>query len=322
MAIRSTPESIAQRRISLLALVEVTVATGIYWWVAIYFETHLHLFVSIIALPLLLLRSDESNELADQMWLGDLSQTEPQYSKIQVVLFLTLILGLFVAFLCLYLCVIGKYWDVFQLWNLSVAIAVSVLACIHRVTSREGMLLVLFKLPKILEKGGKFRRVVEILAALSLVGWVLGIVLTGLLIRISSTIWNCRSGIERWRDNWYRTMFCEDAFVQPYLIPDLPSKSGLRLGVFKDLVVEAGGMMSLRPTLSLHYFIHVMIYLLWVSALCVGAIFVLATAQLWRWSIKSTCWFYIPAYLLLSICLLYTSPSPRDQRGYRMPSSA
>ena len=24
----------------------------------------------------------------------------------------------------------------------------------------------------------------------------------------------------------------------------------------------------------------------------------------------------------LDICLLYTSPSPRDQRGYRMPSSA
>ena len=25
---------------------------------------------------------------------------------------------------------------------------------------------------------------------------------------------------------------------------------------------------------------------------------------------------------LFHICLLYTSPSPRDQRGYRMPSSA
>ena len=25
---------------------------------------------------------------------------------------------------------------------------------------------------------------------------------------------------------------------------------------------------------------------------------------------------------LLNNCLLYTSPSPRDQRGYRMPSSA
>ena len=27
-------------------------------------------------------------------------------------------------------------------------------------------------------------------------------------------------------------------------------------------------------------------------------------------------------FLLISICLLYTSPSPRDQRGSRMPSSA
>ena len=30
----------------------------------------------------------------------------------------------------------------------------------------------------------------------------------------------------------------------------------------------------------------------------------------------------IRGYPLLDICLLYTSPSPRDQRGSRMPSSA
>ena len=29
-----------------------------------------------------------------------------------------------------------------------------------------------------------------------------------------------------------------------------------------------------------------------------------------------------PAYDMTDICLLYTSPSPRDQRGSRMPSSA
>ena len=28
------------------------------------------------------------------------------------------------------------------------------------------------------------------------------------------------------------------------------------------------------------------------------------------------------AFVLMQICLLYTSPSPRDQRGSRMPSSA
>ena len=30
----------------------------------------------------------------------------------------------------------------------------------------------------------------------------------------------------------------------------------------------------------------------------------------------------LPIYWLINICLLYTSPSPRDQRGSRMPSSA
>ena len=30
----------------------------------------------------------------------------------------------------------------------------------------------------------------------------------------------------------------------------------------------------------------------------------------------------MPLALLLFVCLLYTSPSPRDQRGSRMPSSA
>ena len=31
---------------------------------------------------------------------------------------------------------------------------------------------------------------------------------------------------------------------------------------------------------------------------------------------------HTPDVLLTDICLLYTSPSPRDQRGSRMPSSA
>ena len=30
----------------------------------------------------------------------------------------------------------------------------------------------------------------------------------------------------------------------------------------------------------------------------------------------------LPAKVMASFCLLYTSPSPRDQRGSRMPSSA
>ena len=33
-------------------------------------------------------------------------------------------------------------------------------------------------------------------------------------------------------------------------------------------------------------------------------------------------WRYIVGDDLFKVCLLYTSPSPRDQRGSRMPSSA
>ena len=31
---------------------------------------------------------------------------------------------------------------------------------------------------------------------------------------------------------------------------------------------------------------------------------------------------FIAGLMLTALCLLYTSPSPRDQRGSRMPSSA
>jgi hypothetical protein len=45
---------------SVLAALEVVVAVGAYWAIAIYFETTTHLWVSICVAPLLLLRSDQS----------------------------------------------------------------------------------------------------------------------------------------------------------------------------------------------------------------------------------------------------------------------
>ena len=36
---------------------------------------------------------------------------------------------------------------------------------------------------------------------------------------------------------------------------------------------------------------------------------------------NNTLW-HVPAGSIVNGCLLYTSPSPRDQRGSRMPSSA
>ena len=48
-----------------------------------------------------------------------------------------------------------------------------------------------------------------------------------------------------------------------------------------------------------------------------------AISQIVTQATGNTIWTYVICGLyMLTICLLYTSPSPRDQRGSRMPSSA
>ena len=68
IVIRSTSNSIQNKNISLLAIVESVLAVVIYWWVAVYFQTHLHLVISVFAAPLLLLRSIRSCEYAKSWW--------------------------------------------------------------------------------------------------------------------------------------------------------------------------------------------------------------------------------------------------------------
>jgi len=58
----STPESRAAGQISVLAIVETIVAVALYWWIAFYLDTHLHLVTSLLVAPLLLLRSERSIE--------------------------------------------------------------------------------------------------------------------------------------------------------------------------------------------------------------------------------------------------------------------
>ena len=57
----STEESFDARQVSVLACIEVVLAIWLYWWVIpVWFDTQLHLLVSVAIAPLLLLRSPES----------------------------------------------------------------------------------------------------------------------------------------------------------------------------------------------------------------------------------------------------------------------
>src|ERR1043166_2827902 len=59
----STQDSVRNGTPSALACFEVFAAVSGYWFIAIYFETFTHLWVSICVAPLLLLRSDQSISL-------------------------------------------------------------------------------------------------------------------------------------------------------------------------------------------------------------------------------------------------------------------
>ncbi len=57
----STEESVERGTISVLACAEVAGGIGLYWWlIPWWFETNLHLLISVLVAPLLLLRSPES----------------------------------------------------------------------------------------------------------------------------------------------------------------------------------------------------------------------------------------------------------------------
>jgi len=60
MRLYSTDESARQGEPSVLAIMETLIAMGATLWIAIYFETLVHIFVSAAVAPLLLLRTDRS----------------------------------------------------------------------------------------------------------------------------------------------------------------------------------------------------------------------------------------------------------------------
>ena len=64
MVLYSTKQSLENKEVSFLALVEIIVAVGLYWYIAYYFDFYWHFIISIIIVPLLLLRSNKSKVLA------------------------------------------------------------------------------------------------------------------------------------------------------------------------------------------------------------------------------------------------------------------
>jgi hypothetical protein len=91
MVLFSTSESIEKNEFSLLAFFETVFAVFLYWGVAVYFDTYIHIVISIIIAPFLLLKSKESVKLGlNMLQVGILEHNSDidfsKYIKISLIL--------------------------------------------------------------------------------------------------------------------------------------------------------------------------------------------------------------------------------------------
>ncbi len=63
MVLWSSPKSIKDKNISLLAIFEIIIFVGLYWWIAVYFDVYWHIISSIFIAPFLLLKSNQSTSM-------------------------------------------------------------------------------------------------------------------------------------------------------------------------------------------------------------------------------------------------------------------
>lgn len=135
---RCTDASIAAEQISILAVFETLIAVGVYWWLALHFEWPWMAFLSMIAAPILLLRSEKSIAHGIQLLRTYWEAGEKEISrrdKIIIFLITILITGLVSYWLITYWLTGYIGWPLF--WRATVlgsAAVISTVMVIYAVT--------------------------------------------------------------------------------------------------------------------------------------------------------------------------------------------
>lgn len=95
-----TDESIAAKQISVCAVFEIFLAVGIYWGLSLYFDWPWTTFVSMIAAPILLLRSNESIEFGVNLFYAHWERQKNVFNShnqfVSWFLFIAFLIGLII----------------------------------------------------------------------------------------------------------------------------------------------------------------------------------------------------------------------------------
>ena len=290
---RSTRESYDANVVSVVAIGEVALAMGLYWWlIPMWFQTHWHLVASVCIAPLLLLRSPQSIAKALDRFERYLGLRSPLSLSL-------LLLAAAVGFVATY--GLAGYWLAGQegwalFWraglvgfvalNLAVAVAGAVAIAVARaralVVAEAGVgVAVAVAVAVVAEAGvgvGIGAGVVFGVVFVFGVGVGVGILARALFEKIWATTRYLPEGWPRLSANWRRLVFAQDLFRAPELLPDQHRRPALGQFSFQELFSE----LTSRGDLVYRAFMFSFLLILFLPA------------WFYRLSLKSTFWFYWP----------------------------
>lgn len=322
MRLVSSKESVEQGEPSWLAIIETLLATGFYWGIAWHFDTYQHLLLSILIVPLLLLRSTESAKKG-AIWfaayLSDKTEITPHGTPLRfwgVLLPLILVITTVCAYMLAQsflpnhtgwsLFVRAMLLGVFAMWvSISIAVAGAVAGAVV-----VALLVALVLAMAVAEAGvapaalglamtvtlaavlavavtlalmGSIAGEAELLVAVLLAGipWIFGIWLRSLLVRIIATLRHPLLGLQAMPGNWCKTIWVIDSRHPPKLVPGSESLSS----VFSP--------QKIRTLISSHELFDRLFGIALLLLFFFPVLF-------YRWTIKSSSWFYWPLIYLLS----------------------
>lgn len=269
----ASTETVRAGKVSVLACVETAVMVAVYWAVAWIFDTHLHLLVGVLVMPLMLFRSDESVALGLK-WGQNLVDRTVDDDKQIIHSANLLIAGL---------SLIG-----FPAYYIQICVG---FVCVAALT----MLIddTLSQKVRYRPKPGFENVFLTVLTGPSFVtGLVCFMFLAPILIRVVSCFATIRTGVGQVTLNWRRIVFLNDAGVVPEPLPGAEGNLKIwsisfHFKIFKEMISNSNsqGKRFRFPYLVLAPFV--------VFPTFLSSIF-------FRWALKSTAWFYLPLLFLTS----------------------
>lgn len=255
-------ESIAAGKISVLAIVETAAAVGAWWWLAMHFNWSWFRFIALLAVPLLLLRSEASVaagvEMLSQYWRRDENSVSTA-KKIVLLIFTVLIISGF------------TFWLASQWTPIHTSSALFWLSAVL------GVLAIVFAFAG--AGAGAGARVVAVAVVFPFID--LGILLHSQTIRLWVTVVHLPEGFLRLPQNWHETLWVIDLSHPPELIPQAGTVD--RHFAVKSLWQDMLAKKEIHDNITA----------------AIAILFFYPPALAYRWSLKASAWLWWPLFLLL-----------------------